>query len=95
MTWVTLFMTGAAFIRKNKKFVLIYLPVIGVILTLLIATPVFAEFRYAYCVFACVPLFCCIPFLNTEYLKCPEPVKIKKIKTESKPEPEPDTETES
>lgn len=82
MTWITVFMAGAAFIRKSKKFVLIYLPVIGVILTLLIATPVFAEFRYAYCVFSCVPLLCCIPFLNTAHLKSAYPAQ------EKAPEPE-------
>ena len=69
MTWIVVFMTGAVFVKKSKKFLLIYLPVIGVILTLMIATPVFSEFRYAYCVFTGVPLFCVIPFLNTGILK--------------------------
>lgn len=85
MTWIVIFMTSAVFTKKSKKFVLIYLPVIGVILTLMIATPVFSEFRYAYCVFTAVPLFCCIPFLNTGILK--ENVKALPVK-EAKPETE-------
>ena len=74
MTWITLFMFGAAFMKKSTKFLLIYLPAIGVILTLMIATPVFAEFRYAYCMFTSVPLFCCIPFLNVSALNQKEDI---------------------
>ena len=83
MTWILVFMTGAVFVKKSKKFLLIYLPAVGVLLTLMIATPVFSEFRYAYCIFTGVPLFCVIPFLNTEILK--QPVKALPV-TEKNPE---------
>ncbi|MDE6789023.1 MAG: hypothetical protein K2J47_06855 [Ruminococcus sp.] len=68
MTWAVVFMMGASFIKKRKAFMLIYLPIMGVILTLMIATPVYSEFRYAYSVFTTVPLLCVIPFVRDKYI---------------------------
>ncbi|HOH86268.1 DUF6020 family protein [Ruminococcus sp.] len=62
--WVMVFMLGAAFRRHRRSIILVYLPVIGIWLTLLIATPVHSEFRYIYSLFTAMPLFCMIPFLN-------------------------------
>ncbi|MDE6004440.1 MAG: hypothetical protein K2G88_03540 [Oscillospiraceae bacterium] len=66
-TWLVIFMAGAVFVKKRKSFLLVYMPMIGVFLTLMIATPVFAEFRYYYCAFTTIPLLCLIPFLKEEY----------------------------
>ncbi|MDE7094228.1 MAG: hypothetical protein K2O52_04885, partial [Oscillospiraceae bacterium] len=66
-TWFTIFMAGAVFVKKRKAFLLIFMPIIGVFLTLMIATPVYAEFRYYYCSFTTIPLLCLIPFLKEEY----------------------------
>ncbi|MBO4493222.1 MAG: hypothetical protein J5724_02430 [Ruminococcus sp.] len=64
--WVLIFMMGVV-VRMNKRSMLIvYLPVLAVWLTLLIATPVFCEFRYIYSLFTSMPLLCTIPFLKTE-----------------------------
>lgn len=41
--------------RKDYRGIVLTLPVIGTVLTLWIATPVFCEFRYAYAVFTCIP----------------------------------------
>ena len=46
-----------AFALKRRDYlgIILTLPVIGTIMTLWIATPVFSEFRYAYAVFTCLP----------------------------------------
>lgn len=46
-----------AFSLKKKDYlgIVLTLPVIGTVLTLWVATPVFSEFRYAYAVFTCLP----------------------------------------
>lgn len=65
-TWGILFTAGAVFLRKQKSYLLIFVPVIGVLFTLMIATPVFAEFRYAYSFFTTLPLLFTLPFCNEE-----------------------------
>jgi len=62
--WVMIFMLGAALRRHKRSVLMVYFPVIGVWITLLIATPVYSEFRYIYSLFTCMPLFCVIPFLK-------------------------------
>lgn len=51
-------------IQNKKRLLVYYIPVIGVWLTLMVASPVFAEFRYVYCAYTCLPLFLLIPFLE-------------------------------
>lgn len=62
-TWVCVFMLGLSFIKKEKTRLLAYVPVFAILATLILATPVYAEFRYAYGVFATAPLLCVLPFL--------------------------------
>lgn len=62
--WILIFMTGAAIIKRPGEYILIYLPIIAVWLTIMIATPVYAEFRYLYSIFTTLPLLCMIPFSN-------------------------------
>jgi uncharacterized membrane protein len=45
-----------AIIRNDKVLALIAVPSLMVIATLLVATPVFSEFRYAYSVFCTMPV---------------------------------------
>ena len=71
MFWLTLFMAGTAFAHCKKQMLLLYLPVICVWGTLMIAAPVYAEFRYTYSIFCCAPLLCMIPFVNHEGLILP------------------------
>ncbi|MBQ3417371.1 MAG: hypothetical protein IJH32_06025 [Ruminococcus sp.] len=47
------------FLFKRKKETVITLPALANIATLLIATPVYAEFRYAYSLFVCFPILLC------------------------------------
>lgn len=64
MVWVAVFMFGLLMVRKHRVLLLIFLPGIGVWLSLMVATPVFAEFRYAYSFFTTLPLFCLLPFVK-------------------------------
>lgn len=50
--------------KKGKKILYIYVPVLGIWLTLLIAAPVFAEFRYTYSALLCLPVFIGLLFSN-------------------------------
>lgn len=42
--------------RKRWKAAFLAIPLLAVIASLMVATPVFAEFRYAYCIFTCMPV---------------------------------------
>ena len=54
-TWILLVLSTLA--NKHKKKVnIVYSPLLLLIVTLLIASPVFCEFRYMYCVVACMPI---------------------------------------
>lgn len=67
--WVFIFMFGALLRRQKKSLALVFIPVLGIYLTLLIATPVYAEFRYIYSLFTTLPLFCTIPFMDAPEIK--------------------------
>lgn len=71
MFWLVIFMTGAAYAHGKKRMLLLYLPVICVWGTLMIASPVYAEFRYTYSIFCTAPLLCIIPFVSHEGLLLP------------------------
>lgn len=58
-TWLVCSAAMLALIRKNREAFFITLPVLAILGTLLVATPVYAEFRYAY------PMFCAMPVLLT------------------------------
>ena len=66
--WVAVFMMGSAFVNHKLRTVLIFLPVAGVWGTLMIAAPVYAEFRYMYSFFSTLPLLCTVPFVSHEGL---------------------------
>jgi hypothetical protein len=54
--WIIMTMTVFSFVKKNRDEFFIAVPVIVLIFTLLIATPVFCEFRYSYAMFLCCPM---------------------------------------
>ena len=58
--WVLLSMFSLCIVNRKYALTVIYIPVIAVLATLLIATPVYAEFRYAYSLFTTLPLLCVI-----------------------------------
>jgi len=70
VVWLTILFAGVSYVKKGLKAVLPYIPVLGVWATLLVATPVYAEFRYIYSIFLCLPLSILIPFIGKkEYSK--------------------------
>lgn len=62
---VTLLSFSLSIYRKNKLGI-VYIPFLGLWLTMMLASPVYAEFRYVYGLFTCLPIILCIPFLNKE-----------------------------
>ena len=60
--WTMFFLFGASYVKKAYGQMLVYLPNIGIWLTLLIAAPAYDEFRYMYCLFAVLPLLFTVPF---------------------------------
>lgn len=61
-TWVFAFMIGLCFIKRKKSYLLVYVPLFAILATLMIATPVYSEFRYIYSLFTTMPVFMAIPF---------------------------------
>ena len=50
--------------KQGWKSLYVYVPVFGIWLTMLIASPVYAEFRYVYGAFTCLPLLMIYPFMK-------------------------------
>ena len=61
--WITLLWCMNSIIRKRKEWLIFIMPIAN-ILTLLISTPVFCEFRYAYAIFTTFPLLVLSPFIS-------------------------------
>ena len=57
-TWIAIAMFWISIFKKQK--ILVFFPVLAIVASLMIATPVFAEFRYAYAVVVTVPFFIAI-----------------------------------
>ncbi len=60
--WGIVLLSYRTVIRRNKEALFATVPFLAVIATLLIATPVFAEFRYAYAIFCGFPFLLAIAF---------------------------------
>lgn len=54
--WVIFILAYISIKRNNKKVLFSFIPVAGIWFTMLIATPVFAEFRYIYCAYLSLPI---------------------------------------
>lgn len=55
-TWLAVIALFIAICRKDKAGIMVSVPIFANILSLLIATPVFSEFRYAYSTFCIMPV---------------------------------------
>lgn len=62
MTWLLLFLLASVIVRDESYKSVFYIPCIALILTVLIATPVAADFRYVYFLFVNMPLYVYIAF---------------------------------
>ncbi len=60
--WIVLMLGVLNYFRGDKKKTFLTVPVLCVVGTLLISTPVYSEFRYAYSVFTCVPFLTLMTF---------------------------------
>lgn len=71
--WVLIFCIGNAFVRSETQKLIFYLPSVAVLLTVLVATPVAAEFRYVYFMVFSLPFYIITSMLmlrhNTEEKK--------------------------
>ena len=65
-TWTTIIAAAFALVKKKKKELMIYILPFCIIGTLMIATPVYAEFRYIYSIVLTTPLYFMIPFVGAE-----------------------------
>lgn len=63
-TWAALFLAAFFFLYGERKYLLFYLPFLGTILTLLLATPVASDLRYAYPLFLGMPFMISIPVVK-------------------------------
>lgn len=64
VVWILFLLLYRNIINKCTKNIFILIPFIATWSTLLIATPVFAEFRYIYFLFACIPFLTIITIVN-------------------------------
>ena len=62
--WIIIIFAYITTKKKNKYMLYAYIPIFGIWVTMLLATPVFAEFRYIYSGYLCLPIFIGIPFFN-------------------------------
>lgn len=60
-TWAALFFFAYQFLYGQRRYLLLYLPAFGTILTLLLATPVSSDLRYAYPLILASPLLFTVP----------------------------------
>ena len=62
--WIAFIAAIICFIKKEKNKLLLYVPIMGIWLTMLAASPVSGEFRYMFCLFTSLPLLLTIPFVQ-------------------------------
>lgn len=70
--WIILISAILLLSRKKKKYLYVFVPVAGIFLTMLIAAPVYGEFRYVYGAYTCLPLLCLMPYLKLKDSKIKE-----------------------
>ena len=64
--WINLVLLLIAILKKDKMGIFMTLPVIAIVISLLITTPVYAEFRYIYTAFCILPFTCAVVFRPIE-----------------------------
>ena len=67
--WIVIVMCYLCLVRRDRVSFFTTLPVLTLILSLLMATPVYSEFRYAYAVFCVLPFLIFAPFGNYQFRK--------------------------
>lgn len=62
--WIIGLFAYITMLIKGKRYILYYIPVIGLWITMLVASPVFCEFRYVYGAFTCLPFLLLVPYID-------------------------------
>lgn len=66
----TILLFGYITVKRNRRILLYsYIPILGIWLTMMIASPVYGEYRYIYCAFTTLPLLVIIPYLQNNNKK--------------------------
>lgn len=64
IVWITAFAIALTVVKRGVKRAICFAPLVGVWLSLLIATPVYGEFRYLYPFFLALPMTVTLPFVE-------------------------------
>ena len=64
--WIIIVMSYITIKKKGFKYFAIYLFSIGLWFTMMLATPIYAEYRYIYYLYTTLPVFLLIPYLNNK-----------------------------
>lgn len=67
--WLTFIAAIICIIKKEKYKLLIFVPILGLWITMLVAAPVSGEFRYMFSMFTSLPLLLTIPFVQWKEVK--------------------------
>lgn len=67
--WLILIFGCIAFKKEGLKSLYVYTPIFGIWITMMIASPVYGEFRYVYSAFTCLPLLMLFPYFNIKVNK--------------------------
>ena len=62
--WIILLFALIMSIRKGLKYLTIYIPIFGIWITMMIASPLWGEFRYVFCAFTALPLLILVPYMD-------------------------------
>ncbi len=77
--WILAAVFVVTFLQRRRAEMLITLPILFMVATLVIATPVFCEFRYSYGVFTTLPFILGVTLFNIRKNTIPETEKIQEV----------------
>ena len=64
--WAVLYFAAYQFLYGQRRFLVRFVPFIGTVLTLLLATPVASDLRYAYPLILAAPFFIALPYCHLQ-----------------------------
>ena len=64
--WLTLFVLFLSMVRRDKTMFMLTIPLLMIVFTLLISTPVYSEFRYSYSVFCTISAILVLLLINNK-----------------------------
>ena len=64
--WAVLYFAAYQFLYGQRRFLVLFVPFIGTVLTLLLATPVASDLRYAYPLILAAPFFIALPYCHLQ-----------------------------